>query len=242
MILPDFILVNSLNLGLTAVRNDYTANVAAGTPERSVLELLFDPAQHLGNYDAFTQLKALLITTKENPKHLLVRSAFDKTFNGSPFLYVTLAAENAQNNSVNQGLADNDPVTFVNQDGTTSSKAYFQRRFATTYQLVIGSENKNEVVLLYTFLQALLMVLTNHVTFSGLSNIKFGGQDVRINLTVPDEVIMRAITISFEYEQQVPALSFTTLARKILLYWQAQGASVPSGPIVISGDSDDQSI
>lgn len=241
MILPDFILVNSLNLALVALRNDYLINVSAGTEERSVLKLMFSELEQLGNYDAFTQAKAMLITTSEHPKHLLVRSALDQNFKGSPFLYVTLAGESDRNNSIGQGIGDNDYLSFNEDDGTQSAKVQFQRRFATTYQLVIGSENKGEVVILYNVFQALLMILTSHATFSGLSNLKFGGQDVRVDLGVPDKVVMRAITINFEYEQKVPELAVKTIATNIFLYWKAQGAQVASGPVVIQADSDDQS-
>lgn len=242
MILPDFILVNALNLGLTALRNDYLTHVSAGTEERSVLRLMFADAEQLGNYDVFTQAKKMLINTKEDgTKHLEVRSALDQNFNGSPFLYVTLAAESDRNNSVNQGIGDNDTTVVLESDGTSSEKRWFQRRFAATYQLVIGSENKAEVVVLYNVFQALLMVLTSHITFGGLLNLKFGGQDLRVDLGVPDKIVVRAITISFEYEQKVPEFAFTTIATRILLYWQAQGSQVALGPIVITEESDDQS-
>jgi len=240
MILPDFILIKALNLALVALRNDYKNNVLAGTEDRSVLKLMFQNVEPLGNYDVFTQAKALIDTTAESPKHLLVVSSLDANFNKGPFVYVTLGADGDRNNSIDQGIGDNAPLVFNNNDGTQSSKQVFQRRFAATYHVVIGSQNKEEVVVLYTVFQALLMVLTSHVAFEGLLNVKYGGQDVRVDLGVPDKVVTRVITINFEYEQSVPEFAFTTIATKILLYWQAQGAQVPSGPIVIEG-SDDQS-
>lgn len=243
MILPDILLVNSLNTALRAIRNDYQTQVASGHEERSVLFLLFADTETLGNYEAYKTARVLIINTDESPKHLLVRSALDQTPNQGPFVFVALAAESDRNNSTGIGVGDQDQLVYDEGGPGETYRDQFRRRWATTYQVVIGSENKGEVIVLYNFFKALLVILINHLTLEGLLNIKLGGQDLRVNVSIPDKVILRGITVNFEYEMVVPELSFKDIIRTIRLYWKAEGTTTPRGPIVITEDfSDDSSV
>lgn len=239
MIIPDFILINSLNTGLEAVRNDYNNLFLQNKESRSFLSLLFRDSG-LENYVAFTQCKALIITTPKNPKHVIVKSSLDKNSNSAPFVYVTLGSENDRNNSIGIGQGDNEILRFdnTNDNETDTYKNQYSRRYMTTYYVMIGGENKNEVVILYYLFKAILTVAMNHVIFEGLQNIKIGGQDIRANTVIPDSIHIRPITLTFEYEQVVPDISNTDIIRQINLYWKPDGSITAMGPIVIENDDD----
>lgn len=247
MIIPDILLINTLNTALIAVRNDYRERVAAGQLERSFLYLSFKNLQ-LGNYVVFDNVRKMIITTPQDPNHLEVKGSYDKNINSkNSFVYITLGSENDRNNSLSIGQGDNEEIFYNNTpEGTDEYKAQFSRRYATTYHVMIGGDNKNEVIVLYNLFKSLLIIANNHLEIEGLSNIKIGGQDIRSNTAVPDHLFLRPITISFEYEEVVPEISFTEIVRKIRLYWLPEGATTAQGPIEISieddiGDSDSDS-
>lgn len=247
MIIPDILLINTLNTALTAVRNDYIERVQAGQLTRSFLYLSFKNLQ-LGNYVVFDNVKKMIITTPQDPNHLEVKGSYDKNINHkNGFVYVTLGSESDKNNSISIGQGDNDPLEFNNSpEGTDEIKNLYMRRFSTTYYVMIGGENKNQVVVLYNLFKSILTIANNHLELEGLSNIKIGGQDIRNNTDIPDDIFMRPISVSFEYEEVVPELAFTEIIGKIRLYWLPEGATTRQGPIEVSveddvGDSDSDS-
>jgi len=238
MLIPDILLINTLNTALTAVRNDYNESVQANQLYRSFLYLSFKNLS-LGNYVVFDNAKKLIITTPQDPNHLDVKGNYDKNINNRTFVYVTLGSESDRNNSIGIGIGDNEILTFNNTpEDDDEYKSQFSRRYATTYNLMIGGENKNEVIVLYNLFKSILTVCINHLSLEGLSNIKLGGQDIRNNNSIPDNLFLRPITISFEYEEVVPELAFKEIVRKIRLYWKPEGATVAQGPIEFSNEDD----
>jgi hypothetical protein len=88
-----------------------------------------------------------------------------------------------------------------------STTPVFTRRFQSTYNLVITSDNSNEVILIYHTMRALLMALIPSISIAGLENIAFGGQDVQLySGLAPKNMYVRAITIALQYETSAPSI------------------------------------
>lgn len=240
LIVPDVIIANTINLILDALRNDYNASVTNGQVERSMLSLLFDDLS-LGKYIVLDNIVNLIVTTPENPRHIIAQLSYPSNVTqNTPSIYITLPGENERNNSVSIGEGDYPEYTFDNTpDGLADEyRKQFSRRFQTTYQIIIVSENKNEVVVLYNLLQCMIIASMNHFMLSGLENPSIGGQDVSLNNTITGGLFFRAITLNFEYEKVTPELVIQNIIRNIKLYWKPEGATVNQGPIEF-GESDD---
>lgn len=234
VLVPDIIICNTINNALNVVRTDYLNRVAAQQEERSILYQLFY-GQTIGTYDMYANIKQLVITDNESPKFLEAKLSYDHNSTSvSPAIYVTLAAESASNNVLSIGEGDQDEVDFTNTPPMQDEYfKVFRRRYATTYNIVVISENKNEGAVLYNLIKELMVTCITHFEMEGLSNMKIGGQDIRINNAVLDRLFQRSVTLNFEYEQTVPELVVHSVFTKLRLFWQPEGADVPVGGIDI---------
>lgn len=229
--LPDITIVETINLAIKAIRDDYNTCVNDGHENRSALYLLFNGIS-MGKYNIYDNAKKLIITTPENPKHLEVKHSFDSTSGKSPSIYVTLPSENDRNNSLSIGEGNADELVFDNTDPEQDEyKKQYMRRYATTYYAVVVTENRNEMVIIYNLLKYILVICTNHLALQGVENLKIGGQDIRLENSVPDKVFMRAVTLNFEYEQLAPELAFQKIYKKVRLFWKLNNTDPAQGPI-----------
>lgn len=101
--------------------------------------------------------------------------------------------------------------TEYNPDGSMltqgSHTPVFTRRFQSTYNIVITSDNSNEVVLIYHTMRALLIGLIPSINLAGLQNLAFGGQDVQLySGLAPKNMYVRAITVTLQYETSAPSI------------------------------------
>jgi hypothetical protein len=241
LVIPDVVLLDCVNRLLNVIRSDYRTNVAASTESRSILYTLFN-SLGLGDYDLYENVVQLIITTKENPKHIDSATLnFDLNSNRTPHIYITLPSESTVHNSLGIGQGDQDEVLIDNEDGQDQYRSLFNRRYLCTYQVVIMAENRNETLVLYHLFKNLLVASTNHLHLKGLQNLKIGGQDLILRDIPIDRVYRKAITLNFEYEQQVPELLAKTIYQKLQLYWKPEGAEGRQGPIEIVGDESDAS-
>jgi hypothetical protein len=115
-----------------------------------------------------------------------------------PTIHINLPSEQSKDNAlgISEGFRElglgNDPDTW---------KTTFNRRFAAEYNLVISSDNTNEVVLIYHIVRSMLISLFDHLNLSGLENITLSGRDLQINSElVPPHVFMRTIGMNFSYD------------------------------------------
>lgn len=215
MLIPEIVLVSTVNKALNIVRNNYNDMVAAGHEERSLLYLLYNGIAW-GNYNYYDNAKSLLITTPENPKHLEIRPSFDSNRAIAPSLYLSLASDIPNVNSLSIGEGDQEEVVFNNIPSEQDQYVkQYRRGFSTTYRLMIVTENRTEMSILYNMLRAILISCTNHLAIEGIDNLKIGGQDLVLNPMPPDKVFMRAITLEFHYEVVVPTIFIKDIFRTL---------------------------
>lgn len=227
MILPDFVIIRVLNNVLDLIRTDYRTLSAANKVQESFLYRITYDMMIEDRYEPFPAAVKMLINTDQDPKKLLVRSAYDTNTNRTPFVFVALGEEHESNNSLTQGIADN-PYQMVGED---KYKKFYQRRFAANYQVVIGGENKNEVVLLYHIIKAIVIHYYTVFYCERLEMMKISGGDVRMNTAVPDKIFLQTIILSFEYEQKIPFLVNDDIVKELSFSNKPEGADNFSPPV-----------
>lgn len=238
LVIPDIILVDTLNLAIDAIREDYVAHETDGTIQESFLYLLLN-SLGIGRYNLIKNAVEIFGTTPEHPKHIdKVKLSYDHNSSKSPAVFVTLPSENDRNNSLQVGSGDQEPLYIGSDSEDDQYREQYMRRYFATYQVVIICENRNEMIVLYHVIKSLLTASIGHLTIEGLQNIKLGGQDLRLSPVVSDKLFTRAITISFEYEQVIPSLFIKNIFRTIRLYWKPEGATTAQGPIEVSTEDD----
>lgn len=239
LIIPDKVIVDTLNIILRALRTNYNDSVTAGNVDESILALLLDSTA-IGKYDLFANAVSIFITTPQNPKHLDVKLSYDHTSNQNfPAIFVTLPAESPTNNSIGVGEGDNPELIIARTAPETDEyRAQFTRTYLATYHVVIVAENRNEMLVLYNVLKAMLVACTNHFLMEGLLNLKIGGQDLGRMVEIPDRYFKRAITMTFQYDQISPSIVTKTIFRTIRLFWKPEGSEIAQGPIVFSNEDD----
>jgi len=203
LIVPETIILDSLEKALQFVRTDYATNIAANTEQDSYLYRILQGVG-IERYTYFTQGKKVFLAAEDDPRLLNIDLVYNMNVNKVPSVYIALA--NEQNGQNGLGLDEGYQQDLENEDGTALS--VFTRRKNTSYNIMITSDNSNEVVMIYHFLYALLTSLTPHMNMRGLENISIGGQDLQLRGDlIPKSIFMRALAINLQYEISVPDLS-----------------------------------
>lgn len=219
-VIPDIILLDVLNKGLIALRLDYNSVVTnGGNPATdSMLGIIFGNLA-LQRYVTFTQIVNLIITTPETPKHLIPKLSYDPGASTYPSVHLTMPAESDSHNVIGIGEGNQDEI-FIDNSALEpftpdEYRRQFVRKFNTSYQVVIMSDNKNDVIVLYHLFKALLIATYEHLELSGLDNIRMSGGDVSYSPGVPDRTFIRHIALNFDYETVSVEFNLNTVIDKI---------------------------
>lgn len=211
--IPEFILFDILNKALAYLRKDYADQ--QDKAQSFLMRVLAGNA--IERYDLQKQaIQVFIDNNEENQRFLEVHLMFNMQREGLPTIHLTLPSEQTQTagNGIgtDQGYQDdiitedeyNEQQELIKQGSITP---VFTRSFQSTYNLVITSDNSNEVILIYHTLRALLISLIPSISLAGLRNLAFGGQDVQLyDKLAPKNMYMRAITCSLQYETSTPSI------------------------------------
>lgn len=243
IVIPDQILVDTLNTCLDIIRDDYNSVLGTGKQNESLLYLLLYNTS-IGKYNFLREAVKIFVTTpeKDGPKHMEVKLSYDHTSEQAmPGIFVSLPSENTVNNSIGIGEGDQEELIMPrNASEQDEYRAQYMRRYLATYHIIIVCENRNEMLVIYHVMKSMITACINHLSIgqNSLSNIKIGGQDLIRLPGIPDRAFKRAITLSFEYEQVVPSLVIKKVYRKLRLFWKPEGATTASGPIEVEVDDE----
>lgn len=215
-VVPDIILLDALQKGIVAVRLNYNAvmNGGSGIPGDTFLGIIFKNLPSVENFNVYDTAVKLLITTPENPRHLFVKLSYDMNSSKYPSVHITMPSESDQYNVLGIGEG-NESELFDSVTNTWSPQ--FVRSFNTTYQIVIMSDNKNEVAVLYHFFKSLLIALYDHLHQKGINNLKMSGGDVSYSPNVPDRTFIRNIGLNFIYETSSTQLNVNPVIDDIVV-------------------------
>lgn len=91
-------------------------------------------------------------------------------------------------------------------DGTTA----FGRAHAyqTTYNILLTSDNYNEVILIYHFLKSIILMGYDQFTAAGLQNLYVAGRDISMDFDLePTNLYHRSIALTFFYCNELPSMT-----------------------------------
>jgi hypothetical protein len=213
VLIPEVVLFDILNKALDYLRNDYANQT---DKSKSFLMRVLEN-KILERYNFQTQaIQVFIDNDLGNQRYLETNLMFNMEREGLPTIHLTLPSEQTQTggNGIgsDEGYMDSIIVeSTYNGDGSLNTQgnitAVFTRRFQSTYNIVITSDNSNEVILIYHTLRALLIALIPSISLAGLENVAFGGQDVQLNSSLaPKNMYVRAITVTLQYETSAPSI------------------------------------
>jgi hypothetical protein len=221
MTIPEVILLEALQSALKFVRTDYAAQ---SDKTKSYLYKLMNGVA-IEKYGLFEQAAGVICTTGDYPKEFVIDLMFNIKSDRVPVAHIMLPTETTSPGNgigVDVGYAD---IDYEDQDDNPPgqeenlnedhSREVFSRRIKATYDIVIVSDNTNEVVLLYHFIRSLLIALIPHLHLKRLQNISFGGQDLQPYPELANILYMRAVRVSLEYDLFVPSIFSTEMINEL---------------------------
>jgi hypothetical protein len=215
LIVPEIIFLNTLKAILNIVRTDFKNNV---DETKTIIYRIVNGSGAIEKYDLYTQLKKIICTNLDDPRSLDFALGFNLEKCAVPHIHITLPSESSGPNGlgIDQGFKED-----CFDEESQTYKPIYTRRFQTTYQFIITSDNSTEVIAIYHFLRALDIALISHFELSHLEHIVISGGDVNNNSSlVPRNIFMRSISLSFAYEISVEDLFSTDYVTKLIFDMQ----------------------
>ena len=200
IVIPEIVFLQTLKDVLKIIRDDF-ANQTDET--KTILYRVIGQSGALERYDFYTQLKKILITEQDDPREFDISIFFNMNRSTTPHLHITLPNESAGQNGLGIDEGNIDPV-FDPYDN--AYRKIFTRRFDSTYNFTITSDNSNEVVVLYHFIRAIFIILIDHFEQSNLEHIRIAGGDLNLNMQTMPKVFLRNLSLSFSYDVNVQEL------------------------------------
>lgn len=210
LVIPEIILFRVLHGIVHFIRQDIENNSA--TPEKSVTYSLLDGLK-LGRYDFYEEAKKVFSRKGTHPRALDLRLFFDAGRAHLPTIHLNLPSENQTEGGIGLDVGY-EPTDFNEVDGVSTE--FFTRAFDTQYNFMVTSDNTFEVVMIYNLLRGMIISYMHTLEFEGIRNPRLSGQDLQIyGEIVPENVFMRAITLSFMFEASAPSLDKKTIIESI---------------------------
>ena len=211
IIAPEIIILETIKSLLQLIRDDYANKVdKTKTFLYKVLGSL-----NLERYTYYDQALAIFITDKDSPRLLDVNLFFNATRAAIPTIHIILRSEQHGADGLGLDVGYIDPVQ---DEDTTEITEVYTRRFNSQLQLVITSDNANEVMLIYSFLKAALIPLINHLELSGLEKIQLSGNEVNINAQLVPNIFVRQLGISYQYDVNIEDFYSTDFLNNIIFH------------------------
>jgi len=206
MLIPEIILYNNLLIFQKLVIDDYNS-FATNEKDKSILWALFKNDDNgnplvLDKYDYYKQSIAILTRNDENPRHLEIGIGYNMQRLSLPTIHILLPSENkGRFDSI--GLSEGEPAT-VYDPAKSAFIVTKSRTFSTTYHLMITSDNSSEVLTIYYWLRAMMIMFSEHIAIQGMLNMSFSGQDIQMNQDLtPPNIFHRNLSVSFDFESQI---------------------------------------
>jgi hypothetical protein len=215
--IPEAVLLKTIEDSLNYIRADYKSQ---SDKSKSWLAQAFqDTSLQVDKYNFYNELVVILIVRDEaDPKFFEGDLMFDRRRERVPSYHITLPSESLSDGNT-LGVGESDFSLFIPETTELNSdidiKEVFTRRIQTNYNIVIMSDNSNEVVAIYHLMRAILIASTFAFNTLGLENLTHAGQDVQPYRELATQLYMRAISIGFQYQTSVPSLTFNKMVTEI---------------------------
>lgn len=200
IVLPEIIIYNALESIIKCIRKDFENNTE---DKNTILYKLLGvdeegKAVKLNLYDYFKQAKKMFTS----PKNLTVNIGYNWETAKFISLHIILPSETPIDSAIGE---DEGYQTEIDDNGNIQEK--FCQMFGSNYQIMITSENSNEVNLVYHIMKSMLIAIIPHLSLMGLLNPKLSGNDIMFQEEgMPIGRFQRVINLNFQYELVVPQL------------------------------------
>lgn len=203
ILMPEMVIYKTLKAIFSTIKADFAEN-----PEEETMLYRFFKKDENGNdikwetFNHYDQAKDIFIN-KDTEIHL----GYNLEVAGMGCVHILLPSETGSPLGIGADENYQDPITTTDGMANEYRQAVFTKKFDSTYQLMITSENTLEVLLIYNFIKACFISLNAHLELAGLRNPRFGGNDVNIQSDkVPTHIFHRSFSLNFFYEVHVPEL------------------------------------
>ncbi len=211
----EIILKQAVDIFLQFLEEDIIANIA--TPEKTYLATIIGEQKIIGNYNFLTQALSVFNKKKDDPRKIFVDYMYNMKSEKRPSIYISLAADSPSPMSMSSGEGY-EPMKFIATGDTYDFQSTYTRRFSSAINLVIISDNSNEVALMYEIMRAGFISLLPHLSLIGFENLRISGQDLQIQQgELPANTYKRVIQLSFEYMFSSVDLSQNPVITKFII-------------------------
>lgn len=204
VIIPEYVLLNHVDKILAFIRADYIEQ----TDKNNSFLMKVLNGNAIERYDLPTQAKQVFINNDvTNPRFIEAHLMWNMKREGLPTIHITLPSEQTQNGGNGMGTDEGYRDLEIIDEGEETEKEFkvFTRRYQSTYNIVITSDNSNEVIMIYHVIRAALNSTIASLHLVGLENVNTGGQDVQLVQGMASKnMYMRAVTVSLQYESSSP--------------------------------------
>lgn len=210
ILIPEMVIYQTLENITKYIRDDLKANSA--DLKKSFLYRLLgldDDGEEMktNRYNYFVQAVKIF----QSMQNLSVNIGYNFEVAKIISFHIILPSESPAGISIGE---DEGYRTEKDKDGNTQLK--FCQMFQSTYQIMITSDNSNEVNLVYHIYKSLMIALVPHFTLKGLLNPKLSGNDIVFqDDTIPMGIFHKVLNLTFDYELVVPQLLLIGLVKSI---------------------------
>lgn len=154
------------------------------------------------NFKIYDQIVDLLTRTKRHSRKLETRLMFDPSRAELPTIHIHMPQENpVGGNYISMGARDSDTVG-VGEDGFSY---IYEKEFSSSYDIIVTSNNRMEVLILYEFLKRVFIAGADTL-IEQFTNFNFSGKELLYDSTLMPDVFFRAFTVRTEEDVKVPSI------------------------------------
>ena len=198
--IPEVILYKALNAVFTALRNDYNNKV---DKEKTVLHYIFGKDENgnilkFNTFVWFDQSVEVLIGRDTKLRMVEWYLGYNMKRLNVPTIHIMLPSESP----INSGIGSNEGYIEAEIDTHTKVvRPVYTQDSQVTFNLLITSDNYNEVLIIYNFLKSIFLSIKTHLELSNLQNVTFSGSDMNFNEDLmPANIFHRNFNVSFSYD------------------------------------------
>jgi hypothetical protein len=200
ILIPEIIIKNTFDSLFKYVWDDY--NSQSDEKDSIIYGMLY--GLELDNFDYYKEtLKLLENRFGKSSRRMNLSLGYDLNSKNYPKISIILPNEESALNLANM------TTDYEYNEAETKGWQVNVNGYRTTYNLLITSDNPNEVVLIYHFLKALATSSPEQFELNGLINVIISGRDITLDMEVPppNYLFHRTVALSFEYNNSVRVLT-----------------------------------
>lgn len=233
ILIPELVIYQTLENITKYIRDDLKANEADETKSFLYRLLGLDDdgnPMKMNRYNYFVQAKKIFNSVQN------LNINFGYNFEVAKIISFHIILPSEQPSSI--PLGEDEGYQTEIEEGNVQLK--FCQMFSSTYQIMITSDNSNEVNIVYHIYKSLLITLVPHLSLKGLLNPKLSGNDVVFqDDQMPMGIFHKVLNLSFDYELVVPQLLISGLAKTIHFEGTGIAPGMSSSGVVTTDEERD---